>query len=236
MGVLAAAAAAGPAGAARRLVADPSSAAARLRRRGRLLAGGAGRAHVRHRRRHRRPQLLPQGRAGAQAAGRQLRVPLPAADGGDRGQRAAEAAGGRQAGAPPGPAARPADRAAGAGLQVEHRRHARGVEPGAGVAAAGRGRRGGRLRPGGDGERARACWATGVELAGSMLEAVAGADALVIVTEWGEFRSVASPAVRDAMARRSSSTAATCSTRRRRAPPGSCTSRSAAPGAAEVPA
>ena len=33
-----------------------------------------------------------------------------------------------------------------------------------------------------------------------MLEAVTGADALVIVTEWGEFRSVASPAVRDAMA------------------------------------
>ena len=33
-----------------------------------------------------------------------------------------------------------------------------------------------------------------------MLEAVTGADAVVIVTEWGEFRSVASPAVRDAMA------------------------------------
>ena len=39
-----------------------------------------------------------------------------------------------------------------------------------------------------------------VELAGSMLEAVRGADAVVIVTEWGEFRSVASPQVRDAMA------------------------------------
>ena len=39
-----------------------------------------------------------------------------------------------------------------------------------------------------------------VELAGTVLEAVRGADALVIVTEWGEFRSVASPAVRDAMA------------------------------------
>ena len=33
-----------------------------------------------------------------------------------------------------------------------------------------------------------------------MLEAVTGADAMVIVTEWGEFRSVASPAVRDVMA------------------------------------
>jgi UDP-glucose 6-dehydrogenase len=39
-----------------------------------------------------------------------------------------------------------------------------------------------------------------VELAGSMLEAVRGADAVVIVTEWGEFRSVASPQVREAMA------------------------------------
>jgi UDPglucose 6-dehydrogenase len=39
-----------------------------------------------------------------------------------------------------------------------------------------------------------------VELAGSMLEAVTGADAAVIVTEWGEFRGLASAAVRDAMA------------------------------------
>ena len=38
-----------------------------------------------------------------------------------------------------------------------------------------------------------------VELAGSMLEAVTGADAVVIVTEWGEFRQVCSRAVRDAM-------------------------------------
>jgi UDPglucose 6-dehydrogenase len=39
-----------------------------------------------------------------------------------------------------------------------------------------------------------------VELAGSMLEAVTGADAAVIVTEWGEFRGLASQAVREAMA------------------------------------
>ncbi|MGN6378645.1 MAG: UDP-glucose dehydrogenase family protein [Gaiellales bacterium] len=39
-----------------------------------------------------------------------------------------------------------------------------------------------------------------VDLAGSMLEAVTGADAAVIVTEWGEFRGLASAAVRDAMA------------------------------------
>ncbi len=36
-------------------------------------------------------------------------------------------------------------RAAGPGLQARHRRHARGVEPGAGGAPAGRGRGGGRL-------------------------------------------------------------------------------------------
>jgi UDPglucose 6-dehydrogenase len=40
-----------------------------------------------------------------------------------------------------------------------------------------------------------------VELASSMLEAVTGADAVVIVTEWGEFRQVCSAAVRDAMRR-----------------------------------
>ena len=39
-----------------------------------------------------------------------------------------------------------------------------------------------------------------VQLAGSMMEAVSGADAAVIVTEWGEFRSLASPSVLQAMA------------------------------------
>jgi UDPglucose 6-dehydrogenase len=38
-----------------------------------------------------------------------------------------------------------------------------------------------------------------VELAGSMIEAVTGADAVVIVTEWGEFRQVCTAAVRDVM-------------------------------------
>jgi len=38
-----------------------------------------------------------------------------------------------------------------------------------------------------------------VELASSMREAVTGADAAVIVTEWGEFRQVVSAGVRDAM-------------------------------------
>ncbi|HVI16880.1 MAG TPA: nucleotide sugar dehydrogenase [Gaiellales bacterium] len=40
----------------------------------------------------------------------------------------------------------------------------------------------------------------GVTLASSVLEAVRGADAAVIVTEWGEFRTLASSEVRDAMA------------------------------------
>ena len=44
--------------------------------------------------------LLPEGRLRPQAARRQLRLPLPAADGRDRGERAAEAAGREQAQAP----------------------------------------------------------------------------------------------------------------------------------------
>ena len=100
-------------------------------------------------RRHRlRRHLLPQGRQRAQEAGRQHRLPLPAADRGDRGQRAAEAARGRQAREAPRLAGRQADRAARPRLQAGHRRHARGVEPGARGAPAGRGRRGRRLRPG----------------------------------------------------------------------------------------
>jgi UDPglucose 6-dehydrogenase len=41
----------------------------------------------------------------------------------------------------------------------------------------------------------------GVTLCSSALEAVEGADAAVIVTEWDEFRSIASPEIRDAMRR-----------------------------------
>ena len=47
---------------------------------------------------------------------------------------------------------------------------------------------------------ARAALGDGVELAGSLVEAVTGADAAVIVTEWGEFRHLATRAVREAMA------------------------------------
>jgi UDPglucose 6-dehydrogenase len=49
-------------------------------------------------------------------------------------------------------------------------------------------------------QNARAMLDRGVELADSMMEAVTGADAAVIVTEWGEFRSLPSEAVRAAMA------------------------------------
>jgi UDPglucose 6-dehydrogenase len=49
-------------------------------------------------------------------------------------------------------------------------------------------------------EQARRLLDDRVELAGSMLEAVTDADAAVIVTEWGEFRKLASREVREAMA------------------------------------
>ncbi len=100
-------------------------------------------------RRHRlRRQLLPQGRLGPQAAGRQLGLPLPAAHLGDRGQRAPEAPRDRQAQEAPRAPWR-ARRVAllGPRVQARDRRHARGVEPGARRPAAGRGRRGARLRP-----------------------------------------------------------------------------------------
>jgi UDPglucose 6-dehydrogenase len=40
----------------------------------------------------------------------------------------------------------------------------------------------------------------GVEIVDSVLDAVRGADAAVIVTEWGELKTLASPEVREAMA------------------------------------
>ena len=60
-------------------------------------------------RRHRlRRLVLPEGLAGAEAARVELGLPLPAALGGDRGERAAEAPRDREAEAPPRPAARQA--------------------------------------------------------------------------------------------------------------------------------
>ena len=91
--------------------------------------------------------LLHQGRQRAEAAGGQLRLPLPAAERRDRGQRAAEAPGRLQAAAPPRRSGRQAGRHARPGLQAGDRRHARGLLAGARRSAAGRGRDRPRLRP-----------------------------------------------------------------------------------------
>ncbi|CAA9471151.1 MAG: UDP-glucose 6-dehydrogenase, partial [uncultured Solirubrobacteraceae bacterium] len=80
----------------------------------------------------------------AQAAGRQLRLPLPAPELGHRGQRAAEAPRHRQAREAPRVAGRQGDRPARPRLQAQHRRHARGVLARPVGASAG----GGRPRPG----------------------------------------------------------------------------------------
>ncbi len=82
-------------------------------------------------------------------------------------------------------------------VQAEHRRHARGAVDRARRPAARRGRRGTRLGSGR--RRSRRC-RTAVELVHSVLDAVEGADAAVIVTEWDELRSLAREEVRDAMA------------------------------------
>ena len=109
------------------------------RRRGRGRAGdGSGRpdrAEVPAGRDRLRRQLLPQGRRRAEAARGQLRLSLPAADSRDRGQRAAEAPRDRQAAQAPRRPRRQARGAARAGVQAEHRRHARGLLAGARRAA-----------------------------------------------------------------------------------------------------
>ena len=96
---------------------------------------------------------FPEGLAGAEAARRQLRLPLPAPQRGDRGQRAPEAPRDRQAAPPPRLAARQARCAARARVQAAHRRHARGAEPRPRRPAARGGRR--RSRLGSDRRRAR---------------------------------------------------------------------------------
>ncbi len=91
---------------------------------------------------------FPKDVAALEAARRQLGLPLPAAELGHRGQRAAEAARDVEAAEVPRLARRQGDRAARARLQAEHRRHARGVVARAVGAAAGRGRARARVRPG----------------------------------------------------------------------------------------
>ena len=77
--------------------------------------------------------LPPQGHDGAQATRRQLGLPLPAAHGCHRGERAPEATRRREAREAPRFAAREDDRPARPGIQAEHERHARSAEPDARV-------------------------------------------------------------------------------------------------------
>ena len=92
--------------------------------------------------------VLPEGLARAEAARVELRLPLPAALVGDRGERAAEAARDRQADAPPRLAAGQEGRPARPRVQAEHGRHARGAVDRAREPPDRRGRRGARLGPG----------------------------------------------------------------------------------------
>ena len=106
-----------------------------------------------------------------------------------------------------------ADRRLGAGVQAAHRRHARGAG-GAADQGTARGRRDGAgLRSGGDEGRAAASSASKITYAENSYEALKGADALAIVTEWNEFREPDFARMQKADAqRRSSSTAATSTT------------------------
>ena len=74
----------------------------------------------------------------------------------------------------------------GPGVQGRHRRHARGIVAGAGGAPAGRRRARQRAMTRSPRSR-RGKLMPGVEMADSALEAVDGADAIVLVTEWPEF-------------------------------------------------
>jgi UDPglucose 6-dehydrogenase len=82
-------------------------------------------------------------------------------------------------------------RPVGPGLQAQHRRHARRPQPRAdGGAVGGRRHRAG-LRPGGhEGNRGIYGERDDLVLVGTAMQAVKGADALVICTEWKQFRAV----------------------------------------------
>ena len=82
----------------------------------------------------------------------------------------------------------PDDRAVGPGLQAAHRRHARGAGDCDHRAAARARRHGARLRSGGGAGRARGIFGDRITLCEKSYDALAGADALAIVTEWNEFR------------------------------------------------
>ena len=131
-------------------------------------------------------QLLPQGRQRAEDAGRQHRLPLPAAERGDRGQRAAEAARRRQAREAP----RLAASASGSRCSASPSSPTPTTcaRPRAWCWRRGCRARGPRSSPTTRSPASAAGELLGsVEMADSALEALDGADAAVLVTEWPEF-------------------------------------------------
>ena len=95
-----------------------------------------------------------------------------------------------------------ARRGLGPRLQAAHRRHARGAGDRRDRGAAGGRRRGRGLRPQGRAERARGCFGDRVTFCGARLRgASSGADALVVVTEWNEFREPDFAKIRSLMRR-----------------------------------
>ena len=143
-----------------------------------------------------RRQLLPEGRVLPQAAGGQQRLPLPARERRDRGQRPPEAARRDEA---PAAARQPArarrSRSSGSRSSRTRTTCARRRRS---CSLRGCGPRGPTSAPGirsstGHPEL------DGVAVAPSLLDAVRDADAAVIVTEWAELKELASAEVRDAM-------------------------------------
>ena len=84
-------------------------------------------------------------------------------------------------------------------LQAGDRRHARRAVDPHRLAPGRRRRDDARLRPGGHGAGARRCCPTRCVYCRDALDAAAGADALVVITEWNEFRALSPARLRDAM-------------------------------------
>ena len=143
-----------------------------------------------------RRQLLPEGRVLPEAAGRKLRLPLPAPECGDRGERAAEAARRRRSSSST------------SATCAARRSRCSASRSSRTPTTCGRRRRS--CSPRGSGPRAPRCqaWDPLVTRAPGarrrrgravLLDAVRDADAAVIVTEWAELRDLASEEVRDSM-------------------------------------